>query len=86
MQLAGRVLTCLGAAALGLGLVALLDAYWRWIGVALGYPPLWSRSTGSALLSVGIACLLVGIRATLPRTRAGDRVLDTSKADQDARS
>jgi hypothetical protein len=86
MQLAGRVLTCLGAAAVGLGLVALLDAYWRWIGVALGYLPLWGRSTGSALLSVGIACLLVGIRATLPRNRAVHQASDASKAEQAARS
>jgi hypothetical protein len=81
MQLAGRVLTCLGAAAVGLGLVVLLDAYWRWIGLALGYPPLWGRLPGTALLSVGIACILVGIRATLPRNRAAHRAPDASKAE-----
>jgi hypothetical protein len=85
MQLAGRVLTCLGAAAVGLGLVVLLDAYWRWIGVALGYPPLWGWWAGSGLLSVGVACLIIGRQGTLLGTRAADRAPDAPEAEQDDR-
>jgi hypothetical protein len=76
----------LGAAGVGVGLFALLDAYWRWIGVALGYPPLVSGLVGSGLLVVGVGGLLAG-RLTTPRGgRAPDRVPDAKTAEHDERA
>jgi hypothetical protein len=69
MQRLGMVLTCLGAAGVGLGLFALLDAYWRWIGVALGYAPLVSGVVGSSLLVAGIGCGLAGRLRACARSR-----------------
>jgi hypothetical protein len=86
MQGIGRVLTCSGAASVGIGLFALLDAYWRWIGVALGYPPLLPGLVGSGLLLVGIGCLLAGRQATPRGGRAPDRVLDAMEAEHDERA
>jgi hypothetical protein len=58
-----QLVTGVGAAAVAIGFFALLDAYWRWIGVALGYPPVWSGATGAGLLLAGIVCLLAGRQA-----------------------
>jgi hypothetical protein len=63
MQRIGTVLICLGPASLGVGLFALLDAYWRWIGVALGYPPFLSGLVGGGLLLFGLSCLVAGQQA-----------------------
>jgi hypothetical protein len=54
------VLSCLGVVCVGIGIVGLLDSYWRWIGVALGYPPLVSGSVGTVLLLIGITWLAAG--------------------------
>jgi len=70
MQHMGRVLVVLGTAGAGLGLFALLEVYWRWIGVALGYPPLMSGLLGTSLLFAGIGCLIAGRRLTLPGASA----------------
>ena len=76
------VLLCLGAACVGIGILGLLDSYWRWIGVALGYPPLVSGSVGSVFLLLGITCLAAASQkpggAGLPDARE-----DAKQADQD---
>jgi hypothetical protein len=74
MKRLSRVVTLAGAASVGVGLFALLDAYWRWIGVALGYPPGWSGSVGSGLLLAGIVCLLASRQTTTPGAYAPGRV------------
>jgi hypothetical protein len=66
MRRLGMVLTGLGAAGVGVGLFALLDVYWRQIGVALGYPPPVSGLVGSGLLAAGAFCLLAA-HGTTPR-------------------
>jgi hypothetical protein len=77
------VLTYLGATGVGLGVFALLDAYWRWIGVALRYPPLVSGLVGSGLLVLGIGCLMAG-RLAMPRGgRMPDRIPDAKTAGHD---
>jgi hypothetical protein len=78
-----RVLQCLGAAGIAIGLLGLLDSYWRWIGVALGYPPLLSGSVGSCLLLVGLSCLLLANRATTP---GGASSPDAKKVEADERA
>jgi hypothetical protein len=86
MQRLGTVFACLGAAGVGIGLFALLDMYWRWIGVALGYPPLVSGLAGGGLLVVGIGGLLAG-RLTTPRGgRAADQAPDATTAEHDKRA
>ena len=86
IQRLGTVFTCLGAAGVGLGLFALLDAYWRWIGVALGYAPLVSGLVGSSLVVAGIGCVLAG-RLTAPRGGRGpDGIPDTKRAEDDERT
>jgi len=82
MRPLGVVLTVLGAAGLGVGLFALLDTYWRWVGVALGYPPLLSGLVGSGLLLGGIACLFTARQAT-PRAR-NEPDPDAKKAGHDS--
>ena len=79
MQRMGRVLTVLGAAGVGIGLIALLDTYWRWIGVALGYPPLVSELVGGSLLLAGIGCLVAG-RSAVPGGHTGMRPPEGTKA------
>jgi hypothetical protein len=81
MQPMGRVLTVLGAAGVGIGLVSLLDTYWRWIGVALGYPPLVSGLVGGSLLLAGIGCLAAGRGAATPGARTPVRTPEGTKAD-----
>jgi hypothetical protein len=86
MQRIGRVLTCLGAASVGIGLFALLDAYLRWIGVALGYPPLLPALFGSGLLLLGIGCLVAGSQATPRGGRAPDQIPDVKNAEHHERA
>jgi hypothetical protein len=81
----------LGAASVGLGVYALLDAYWRSSGVALAYPPLLSGWVGRILLLVGIVLLGIGSlvasrQATAGGGRAPDRVSDAKKAEHDERA
>jgi hypothetical protein len=64
MSRLGTALTGVGVAGVGVGLFALLDTYWRQIGVALGYPPPVSGLVGSGLLAAGLFCLLAARRAT----------------------
>jgi hypothetical protein len=80
------VVTVVGAASVGIGLLVLLDAYWRWIGVALGYPPMWSGSVGGVLLAAGIACLLAGRQATLPGGDGPAQVPNAPEAKNDDQS
>jgi hypothetical protein len=68
-----------------MGLFALLDAYWRWIGVALGYPPLLPAFVGSSLLLVGIGCLFASRQAMTRGGPAPGQGLDTTETEHDER-
>jgi hypothetical protein len=85
MQRNSRVLIALAGASAGLGLFALLDAYWRWIGVALGYPRFLSGLIWCCLLMVGIACFLASRQATAHAGRPPDQVPNAKPPERDER-
>ena len=85
-RITGGILGCFGAASVGLGVYALLDAYGRHIGVALAYPPLLSSWVGRSLLLVGIVLLWIGYvvanrQVTPDGGRVPGRVSDAKRAE-----
>jgi hypothetical protein len=76
------LLTVLGAVSVGIGVLGLLDSYWRYIGVALGYQPLVSGSLGFIFLMLGIGCFFAGRQAARGAVHAPGGGQDAGETEQ----